>query len=84
MPGRSAAVLACGVTNAAKLLVASLAFTGAYAGVSVHDGAGSEPAPVTTVTLSAREMPVTEPLQERPVAVSRSKAPRPSRAPVAR
>ncbi|MEV0232609.1 hypothetical protein [Nonomuraea sp. NPDC050786] len=82
MPGRGAAVLACGVTNAAKLLVASLAFTGAYAGVSAHDSAGTAPAPVTTVTLSARELPVTEPLPERPVAVSRSTAP--SRASVAR
>ncbi|MEV0310182.1 hypothetical protein [Nonomuraea fuscirosea] len=63
MPTRSAAVLASGTTNAAKLFIAALAFTSAYVGFSAYSSAGSAavPAgPVTTVTLAAREVPVTE------------------------
>ncbi|MGN9838782.1 hypothetical protein ACTMTI_11735 [Nonomuraea sp. H19] len=64
MPTRSAAVLASGTANAAKLFVAALAFTSAYVGFSAYSNAGSatQPARATTVALSAREMTITEDL----------------------
>ncbi|MGW0805634.1 hypothetical protein [Nonomuraea sp. NPDC002799] len=65
MTTRSAAVLASGTANAAKLFVAALAFTSAYVGLSAYSNAGSTAAqaqtrPAQTITLSAREVPVTE------------------------
>ncbi|MEV1179117.1 hypothetical protein [Nonomuraea sp. NPDC049784] len=84
MPVTSAAVLASGAKSAAKLLVAALAFTGAYAGfATAPDGAGATPEHVMTVTLSAREAPYTEQLEPR-VTVNRSRAPKPSRTSVSR
>ncbi|MEV4015848.1 hypothetical protein AB0J35_35640 [Nonomuraea angiospora] len=62
MASRSAAVLASGTTNAAKLFVAALAFTSAYAGFSAYSAADGAPAAVKTITLSAREVPVAEEL----------------------
>ncbi|WP_431928901.1 hypothetical protein [Nonomuraea jabiensis] len=62
MASRSAAVLASGTANAAKLFVAALAFTSAYLGFSAYSAADDAPAAVTTITLSAREMPVAEEL----------------------
>ncbi|MEV6033713.1 hypothetical protein AB0L65_21335 [Nonomuraea sp. NPDC052116] len=62
MASRSAAVLASGTTNAAKLIVAALAFTSAYIGFSAYSAADGAPAAVTTITLSAREVPVAEEL----------------------
>ncbi|MFG6197162.1 hypothetical protein [Nonomuraea sp. JJY05] len=62
MASRSAAVLASGTANAAKLFVAALAFTSAYIGFSAYSAAGDTPAAVTTITLSAREVPVAEEL----------------------
>ncbi|MDP4502726.1 hypothetical protein [Nonomuraea turcica] len=59
---RSAAVLASGTANAAKLFVAALAFTSAYVGFSAYSSASSTPEPARTVTLSAREAPITEQL----------------------
>ncbi|MEW9551275.1 hypothetical protein [Nonomuraea sp. NPDC050783] len=59
---RSAAVLAAGTANAAKLFVAALAFTSAYVGLSAYGNAGSATGPEHTVTLSAREVPVARPL----------------------
>ncbi|MFI7129577.1 hypothetical protein ACIBQ1_28030 [Nonomuraea sp. NPDC050153] len=59
MASRSAAVLASGTANAVKLFVAALAFTSAYVGLSAYSSAGSAPAAVKTITLSAREVPVT-------------------------
>ncbi|WP_433433209.1 hypothetical protein [Nonomuraea sp. CA-141351] len=83
MPATSAAVLASGAKSAAKLLVAALAFTGAYAGFAAPDGAGAPPEHVMTVTLSAREVPYTEQLEPR-MTVNRSRAPKPSRTSVSR
>jgi hypothetical protein len=54
MSSTSAAVLASGTANAAKLFVAALTFTSAYA--------SSAPEPSRTVTLAAQEVPVTEQL----------------------
>jgi hypothetical protein len=61
---RSAAVLATGTANAAKLFVAALVFTSAYVGFSAYSSASSTPAPARTVVLSAREVPVAERLTE--------------------
>ncbi|SEN63688.1 hypothetical protein [Nonomuraea pusilla] len=61
MTTRSAAALASGTLNAAKLFVGALAFTSAYAGLSAYHTAGSAPRPVRTVELSAREMPLVTP-----------------------
>ena len=71
MPTRSAAVLASGTTNAAKLFIAALAFTSAYVGFSAYSSAGSaavSSGPATTITLAAREVPVTEEFTTAPVA----------------
>ncbi|NRQ36789.1 hypothetical protein HII36_33870 [Nonomuraea sp. NN258] len=76
MSTRSAAVLASGTANAAKLFVGALAFTSAYVGFSAYGNAGSAQEahtaaaqqPVRTVTLSAREMPITVPVERPPVA----------------
>ncbi|HEX4813555.1 MAG TPA: hypothetical protein VFV66_12475 [Nonomuraea sp.] len=64
---RSAAVLASGTANAAKLFVGALVFTSAYVGLSAYGNAGTDAAPAAghtgsthTVTLSARELPITE------------------------
>ncbi|WP_188191845.1 hypothetical protein [Nonomuraea sp. SYSU D8015] len=57
---RSAAVLASGTANAAKLFVAALAFTSAYVGFSAYSNASSATEPTRTVTLSAQEVPITE------------------------
>ncbi|TMR17077.1 hypothetical protein ETD86_23785 [Nonomuraea turkmeniaca] len=57
---RSAAVLASGTANAAKLFVAALAFTSAYVGFSAYSSASSTPEPARTVSLSAQEVPITE------------------------
>ncbi|MFG1614455.1 hypothetical protein [Nonomuraea wenchangensis] len=59
---RSRAALAGGTANAARLFVAALAFTSAYVGLSAYGNARSAAAPVRTVTLSAREMPIARPL----------------------
>ncbi|MFG1945268.1 hypothetical protein [Nonomuraea sp. NPDC048826] len=61
MATRSGAVLAGGTASAAKFVVAALAFTAAYAGLSAYGTASSAPAPApaTNVSLSAQEMPVT-------------------------
>jgi hypothetical protein len=64
MSTKSAVVLATGTANAAKLFVAALAFTSAYVGFSAYDSAGSAAEPVQTVTLSARELPITTSAQE--------------------
>jgi hypothetical protein len=56
---RSATILAGGSASAAKFFVAALAFTGAYAGLSAYGTANSAPAPARTLTLAAREIPVT-------------------------
>ncbi|MEV0346903.1 hypothetical protein AB0H88_14135 [Nonomuraea sp. NPDC050680] len=61
MATRSTAVLASGTASTAKLFVAALAFTGAYVGFSAYDTANSAPRPAQTVTLSARELPITYP-----------------------
>ncbi|MEV0615235.1 hypothetical protein AB0I81_18070 [Nonomuraea sp. NPDC050404] len=61
MPTRSAAVLASGTANAAKLFVAALAFTSAYVGLTAYSNAGTATGPARTVTLAARELPVTAP-----------------------
>ncbi|NUR84871.1 MAG: hypothetical protein HOY71_12370 [Nonomuraea sp.] len=63
MATRSATALAAGSANTAKLFVAALAFTGAYVGVSAYGTANSTPAHSETVTLSARELPITSPVQ---------------------
>jgi hypothetical protein len=63
MAKRTAVVLAGGSKNAAKLFVAALAFTSAYAGFSAYGTATSATEPVRTVTLSARELPITAPVQ---------------------
>ncbi|MEU6725675.1 hypothetical protein ABZ917_18370 [Nonomuraea wenchangensis] len=60
---RSRAALAGGTANAARLFVAALAFTSAYVGLSAYGNARSATAPVQTVTLSAREMPIARPLE---------------------
>lgn len=62
MPTKSAAVLASGTANAAKLFVAALAFTSAYVGFSAFSTADSVAEPVTKLTLSSREVPITEQL----------------------
>ncbi|MFD1536715.1 hypothetical protein [Nonomuraea guangzhouensis] len=62
---RSSAVLVSGTANTAKLFVAALAFTGAYVGFSAYDTASSAPRPTQTVTLSARELPITSSLSPR-------------------
>ncbi|TMR94826.1 hypothetical protein [Nonomuraea basaltis] len=59
---RSAAVLASGTANAAKLFVAALAFTSAYVGFAAYGNASSVPEPARSVTLSARELPISEQL----------------------
>ncbi|MFI7706469.1 hypothetical protein [Nonomuraea sp. NPDC049480] len=75
---KTAAVLASGTANAARLFVAALAFTSAYVGFSAYSNASSATEPAATepaatepaatepaataVTLSAREAPVTEEL----------------------
>ncbi|WP_146104140.1 hypothetical protein [Nonomuraea solani] len=64
MPTRSAAVLASGTASAAKLFVAALAFTSAYVGFSAYSNASSATEPTRPVTLSARELPITVPVQE--------------------
>ncbi|NUP82664.1 MAG: hypothetical protein HOV96_34515 [Nonomuraea sp.] len=64
MSTTSAAVLASGTANAVKLFVAALAFTSAYVGLSAYSSAGSAAEPTRTVTLSARELPITAPAQE--------------------
>ncbi|WP_344878019.1 hypothetical protein [Nonomuraea antimicrobica] len=64
MPTRSAAVLTSGTANAAKLLVAALAFTGAYAGFTAYGNATSTARPATSITLSAQELPVKAPVQQ--------------------
>jgi len=72
-----APVVASGVASAVKLLVATLAFTGAYLGVEAaygtpdHVTAGAQ-APVRTVELSSRSMPATERV---PATVERTSAP---------
>ncbi|MFG1706423.1 hypothetical protein ACFLIM_24815 [Nonomuraea sp. M3C6] len=63
MTTRSAAVLASGTANAAKLFVAALAFTSAYVGFSAYSNASSATEPTGTITLSAREVPITAPAQ---------------------
>ena len=65
MATRSSAVLVSGTANTAKLFVAALAFTGAYVGFSAYDTAGSASRPTQTVTLSARELPITSSLSTR-------------------
>ncbi|MGW2149136.1 hypothetical protein ACWCOT_32885 [Nonomuraea bangladeshensis] len=60
---RSRAALAGGTANAARLFVAALAFTSAYVGLSAYGNARSAAAPVQTVTLSARGMPIARPLK---------------------
>ncbi|MEU6711573.1 hypothetical protein ABZ897_08830 [Nonomuraea sp. NPDC046802] len=60
MSTTSTAALATGTANAAKLFVAALAFTSAYVGFSAYGNASSAARPVRSVTLSAREVPVTE------------------------
>ncbi|MFG1686927.1 hypothetical protein ACGFNP_42655 [Nonomuraea sp. NPDC049269] len=65
MATRSSAVLVSGMANTAKLFVAALAFTGAYVGFSAYDTASSAPRPAQTVTLSARELPITSSLSTR-------------------
>ncbi|MBB5962348.1 hypothetical protein [Planomonospora venezuelensis] len=59
-------VVASGTASAVKLLVATLAFTGAYVGVEASQNASGQArasvvadGPVQTVVLSAEEMPVT-------------------------
>jgi hypothetical protein len=64
MSTTGATVLASGTANAAKLFVAALAFTSAYVGFSAYSSAGSASEPVRTVTLSARELPITAPAKE--------------------
>ncbi|MBF8185929.1 hypothetical protein ITP53_09255 [Nonomuraea sp. K274] len=65
MPTRSAAVLTSGTANAARLFVAALAFTSAYVGFSAYNNAGSAAAePPRTVTLAARDLPITEQITE--------------------
>ncbi|MEU0571307.1 hypothetical protein ABZ297_38745 [Nonomuraea sp. NPDC005983] len=73
MATRSGTVLAAGSANAAKLFVAALAFTGAYAGLSAYGIASSAPDPADrTVSLSARELPITRPIAvERPPAAGK-------------
>ncbi|MFC7593376.1 hypothetical protein ACFQYP_63990 [Nonomuraea antimicrobica] len=66
MPTRSAAVLTSGTANAAKLLVAALAFTGAYAGFTAYGNATSTARPATSITLSAQELPVKAPFSSSP------------------
>ena len=61
MASRSAAVLITGTASTAKLFVAALAFTAAYAGLSAYDTANSAPKSAQTVTLSARELPIISP-----------------------
>ncbi|TDC09949.1 hypothetical protein E1267_05840 [Nonomuraea longispora] len=61
MTTRSAAALASGTANTAKLFVAALAFTSAYVGFSAYHSANSATQPVTTITLSARETPISAP-----------------------
>ncbi|MCK2212492.1 hypothetical protein MF672_001560 [Actinomadura sp. ATCC 31491] len=73
---RSAAVLASGTANAAKLFVAALAFTSAYVGLSAYDSAGpAAAAPTRTVTLSAREVPISRPLAQPAAHAARAAAP---------
>ncbi|GAA2267881.1 hypothetical protein GCM10010149_05660 [Nonomuraea roseoviolacea subsp. roseoviolacea] len=62
MGTRSTAVLVSGTANTAKLFVAAFAFTAAYVGFSAYDTASSAPRDEHTVTLSARETPVTTPM----------------------
>ncbi|MFB9201059.1 hypothetical protein ACFFV7_07640 [Nonomuraea spiralis] len=64
MSSRSAVVLAGGTANAVKLFVAALAFTSAYVGFSAYNNAGPAAEPARTVTLSAREVPITAPAGE--------------------
>ncbi|MGW4793761.1 hypothetical protein ACWEPC_15305 [Nonomuraea sp. NPDC004297] len=66
MPTTSAAVLASGTATAAKLFVAALAFTSAYVGLSAYGHAGTTAPPATTITLSARELPVSTPAAGQP------------------
>ncbi|WP_199537522.1 hypothetical protein, partial [Spongiactinospora gelatinilytica] len=63
-------VLASGAATAARLLAATLAFTGAYVGVEApgasvgaRSTAGAGTPHITTVTLSAQTMPLTTPLK---------------------
>lgn len=63
MATRSATLLATGSASTAKLFVAALAFTAAYVGVSAYGTANSAPSHAQTVTLSARELPITGPVQ---------------------
>jgi hypothetical protein len=65
MATRSSAVLVSGTANTAKLFVAALAFTGAYVGFSAYGTANSAPRPAQTVTLSARDLPITSSLSTR-------------------
>ncbi|TDD24347.1 hypothetical protein [Nonomuraea diastatica] len=62
MTTRSAAALASGTANTVKLFVAALAFTSAYVGLSAYHNANSATEPVTTITLSARETPISAPI----------------------
>ncbi|MFI6598215.1 hypothetical protein ACIBHX_18315 [Nonomuraea sp. NPDC050536] len=63
MATRSTTVLATGSANTAKFFVAALAFTAAYVGVSAYGTANSAPSHAETVTLSARELPITSPVK---------------------
>ncbi|WP_143590574.1 hypothetical protein [Thermoactinospora rubra] len=53
MVSRSAAVLATGAGHAVRLVVATLAFAGAYAGLSAYGSADSAPANALTLTTQA-------------------------------
>ncbi|MEO3888476.1 hypothetical protein [Nonomuraea sp. B5E05] len=64
MTTRSAAALASGTANTVKLFVAALAFTSAYVGFSAYHNANSATEPVTTITLSARERPISAPIRQ--------------------
>lgn len=69
MATTSGAVLASGTANAAKFVVAALAFTAAYAGLSAYGIASSAQAPApAAVSLSAEETPVTTALTARALA----------------
>ncbi|MFI6296419.1 hypothetical protein ACIBEJ_32840 [Nonomuraea sp. NPDC050790] len=59
MSKATTAALTAGSANAVKLFVAALAATGAYAGVTAYDAARSAPRQEQTITLQAREVPIT-------------------------
>ncbi|MEV0149014.1 MULTISPECIES: hypothetical protein [unclassified Nonomuraea] len=61
----SAAVLLSGAAHTAKLFVATLAFTAAYVGFAAHDTPSTAARGEQTVTLSARAIPITGPIDER-------------------